>query len=66
MKIKNAVMIFFVFLVSILNSESDFEKYKKLKIKNVDSITFEDLPKEFGIEAFKTVRNCPFNIFGPD
>ena len=34
----------------------DFEKYKKLKIEDVLSISPNDLPKEFLSESFKTVN----------
>lgn len=33
----------------------DFEKYKKLKIEDVPSISPNDLPKEFSAESFRTV-----------
>ena len=55
MKIKNIFIIFFEFLLSLLNSKSDFKKYDKLKINDVASIKIEDLPEEFGKEAFKTI-----------
>ena len=43
-------------MLSSLSSESDFEKYNELKINNVSSIKIEDLPEEFGKEAFKTIE----------
>ena len=55
MKIKSIIKVFVVFLVSLLNSDSDFKKYDKLKINDVASIKIEDLPEEFGKEAFKTI-----------
>ena len=55
MKIKNIIKVFVVFLVSLLNSDSDFKKYNKLKINDVASIKIENLPEEFGKEAFNTI-----------
>ena len=34
---------------------TDFEKYNKLKIEDVSSISPEDLPQEFSYESFKTI-----------
>ena len=55
MKIKNNILILLGFLISLLNSDPDFKKYDKLKINDVTSIKIEDLPEEFGKEAFKTI-----------
>lgn len=41
--------------ISLINSESECEKYSKLKIKDVASIRPSDLPHEFSSEAFKVV-----------
>lgn len=41
--------------ISLINSESECEKYSKLKIKDVASIRPSDLPHEFSFEAFKVV-----------
>ncbi len=57
MKIKNIVLFVIVIVMLMLNVdfESDFEKYKKLKINNVPSIKREDLPLEFSKKAFEIV-----------
>lgn len=41
--------------MNIKNSETDFEKYKKLKINDVPSIKKSDLPNDFSNKAFEIV-----------
>lgn len=41
--------------MNIKNSETDFEKYKKLKINEVPSIKKSDLPNDFSDKAFDIV-----------
>lgn len=41
--------------MNIKNSETDFEKYKKLKVNDVPSIKKSDLPNDFSDKAFKIV-----------
>ena len=54
MKIKKFISSLFI-LVLKLNSKSAYDEYKKLKINDSPSITYDDLPNEFSRDAFKTI-----------
>ena len=57
MKTKNIILKIIVIVFAFMNfkNQSDFEKYKKLQIKDVPSIKPGDLPNEFCDNAFNIV-----------
>lgn len=55
MKFRNFMLVIFILLAGMLGDDSSYEKYDKLKLENCVSIKMEDLPEEFGENAFKTV-----------
>ena len=57
MKFRNIIEYIGLIVTVLLNvnAQSNIEMYRKLEIADVPSINCEDLPNEFGKEAFETV-----------
>ena len=55
MYIENIVSSLINMLLVLVNYKSDFDRYMELKVKDVPSIKKEDLPNEFGDNAFNTI-----------
>ena len=49
------IIMIMMLLTSLVDGESDCEKYRKLEIKDVASIKRSDLPEEFSDKAFRVV-----------